>query len=50
MTFIDFFEVDESQEGTPNPTQEDESDLLSSGGVPSSGNVPLGTDTEATLV
>jgi len=31
MTLIDFFKVDESQKDTPNPAQEDESDLLPRG-------------------
>jgi len=38
--------VDKSQEGSPNPDQEDESDLLSS----SSGSVPLWTDSEVTFL
>ena len=50
MTLIDIFEVDESQEGASNPDQEDESDLLPSGSVPSSGSVPLGTDSKATFL
>ena len=50
MTLIYFFEVNESQEGTHNPAQEDESDLLPSGSVPSSRSVPLGSDSEATFL
>jgi len=42
--------VDESQEGAPNPTQEDKSDLLSSESVPASESMPLGTDSEATFL
>jgi len=50
MTLIDFFEVDESQKGIPNLAQEDESDLLPSGSVPSSVSVPLGSGSKATLL
>ena len=48
--FIDFSEVDKPQEGAPNPTQEDKSDLLFSGSVPSSERVSLRIDSEATFL
>ena len=52
MTLIDFFflEVDESQEGAHNPAQEDENDLLPNRSVLSSESIPLGTNSEATLL
>jgi len=42
--------VDESQEGAPNPNQEDESGLLPNGSAPSSESVPLGTNYEDTFL
>ena len=45
-----YFEVDESRKGVLNPDKENESDLLPSGCVPSSGSVPLGSDSEATYL
>ena len=45
-----FFKLDESQEAAPNLDKKDDSDLLPSGIVPSSGSVPLGTDSEASIL
>jgi len=50
MILIDSFEVDESHEDALNPDKKDESDLLPSGSVHSSGSVPLGTDSETTFL